>query len=298
VYHWSQGGSGLVEKSIAFAADAAGKTGAYISLSCYYHGVAAGTPVPELAGIGTFTVTGVPGCFNDAHIVASHPALEGLTDGILSNWGCSVHEAFDSWPSSFSVLAIALSGDAFEAADGSVGTPYILARGEGLSASNIQLSPVSATLAVGETHTLTATILSGGEPLPDQVVTFTATAGPNAGLTLTGTTGADGKTAATYSSSAPGTDTWTASYTDNEITQTSNEVTVTWEGTPVSVAETTTTAAPVTTAATPTTVAAQATLPRTGGDTSTGLLWLGMVLVATGGALAGTRRRLRRDPLA
>lgn len=62
--------------------------------------------MPLLGGFGTFTATGV-GCFNSAHIVATHPALTGLTDSTLSNWSCSVHEAFDSWPLSFEVLAIA-----------------------------------------------------------------------------------------------------------------------------------------------------------------------------------------------
>ncbi len=71
---------------MAFATDEVGKTGAYITLSCYYHGAAANTPVPfldDLSMMGNFTVTGV-GCYNDAHIVATHPALSGLTDGDLS----------------------------------------------------------------------------------------------------------------------------------------------------------------------------------------------------------------------
>jgi hypothetical protein len=74
------------------------------------------------------------GCWNDAHIVATHPALDGLTDANLSNWSCSVHEAFDSVPSGFLTLAIAEGAGPSQTTfpDGSVGTPYILARGEGL----------------------------------------------------------------------------------------------------------------------------------------------------------------------
>jgi hypothetical protein len=121
-YHQSQGGALLMEKTAAFAVAEAGKTGAYVSLSCYYHDTAPMTPVPLLAGFGTFTVAGV-GCFNDAHIVATHPALAGLTDATLSNWSCSVHEAFDSWPVSFEVLAIAEGiGASYTAPDGTVGT--------------------------------------------------------------------------------------------------------------------------------------------------------------------------------
>jgi hypothetical protein len=44
-----------------------------------------------------------------------------------------VHEAFDGWPADFIVLAIAQGvGNTYTALDGTVGTPYILARGDGL----------------------------------------------------------------------------------------------------------------------------------------------------------------------
>ena len=116
---------------IGFAVSEVGKTGAFISLSCYYHDTAPATPVPVLEnafGAG-FSLTGV-GCYNDAHIVATHPALSSVTDASLSNWSCSVHEAFDAWPITFQVLAIAQGiGTSYTASDGSVGTPYILARG-------------------------------------------------------------------------------------------------------------------------------------------------------------------------
>ncbi|MBW8042076.1 MAG: hypothetical protein FVQ85_19035 [Planctomycetes bacterium] len=129
------GGTTLTEKGIEFATDDPNTVGAYITLSCYYHGTAALTPVPFLDGLsnlGTFTVTGV-GCYNDAHIVATHPALSGLTDSALSGWGCSVHEAFDTWPPDFIVLAIAKgAGGTYTADDGTVGIPYILARGDAL----------------------------------------------------------------------------------------------------------------------------------------------------------------------
>src|SRR6218665_674706 len=122
--------------SIQFAAAQAGKTGMYINLSCYYHETAPKTNVPGLNPFGAFTVTGV-GCYNDSHIVATHSALNGLTDAILSNWNCSVHEAFDSYPeANFTPLVIArdptygarLPGSK-DFADGSHGVPFVLARG-------------------------------------------------------------------------------------------------------------------------------------------------------------------------
>jgi cysteine-rich repeat protein len=134
-YHQSQGGAEVTDLGIGFATDIADKTGAYITLSCYYHGTAALTPVPLLDPFGSFSVTGV-GCYNDAHIVATHPALGALTDADVSNWSCSVHEAFDSFDASFLPLVIAngiVGAGAIDFPDGSSGVPYIIARGETLS---------------------------------------------------------------------------------------------------------------------------------------------------------------------
>lgn len=134
VYHQSQGGDSLTEGSIKFAADEPTKTGAYISLSCYYYNAASGTPVPVLDPFGSFTVVGQGGCPAISHIIAVHPALSGITDATLSNWGCSTHEGFVAWDPSFLVLAISLDvPSAFVAPDGTSGAPYILARGETLS---------------------------------------------------------------------------------------------------------------------------------------------------------------------
>ncbi|WP_375771180.1 DUF5011 domain-containing protein [Archangium gephyra] len=136
VFHRSRDGGLLTTNSVKFAAAQEGKTGMYVNLSCYYDGAAAKTPVPVLQPFGAFTVTGV-GCYNDAHIVASHAALSGLTDSVLSNWSCSVHEAFDTYPeANFTPLAIARDpayGSRFpgskDFADGSHGVPYVLVRG-------------------------------------------------------------------------------------------------------------------------------------------------------------------------
>ncbi|HTM68410.1 MAG TPA: thrombospondin type 3 repeat-containing protein, partial [Candidatus Binatia bacterium] len=142
VFHYTYGGvygaGVLMDRGIAFATaqQGTGRTGAYITLSCYYHFVSGNTHVPFLDGFGTFSVigAGTSGALDYVHIVATHPALTGLTDAYLSNWHNSVHESFgiavNSWPSDFEVLAVAQDGwGNFTAPDGVTGYPYILARG-------------------------------------------------------------------------------------------------------------------------------------------------------------------------
>ncbi len=132
----SHGKSAVTRNAVKFASAEEGKTGVYISLSCYYHETRSNTPVPVLEPFGTFSVTGV-GCYNDAHIVAQHTALSGMTDSLFSNWSCSVHEAFDNYPAAnFAPLVIARDNpdeprlpSSKDFADGSKGLPYVLARG-------------------------------------------------------------------------------------------------------------------------------------------------------------------------
>jgi cysteine-rich repeat protein len=130
----AQGGDQVAESGISFAASD-DQTGAYITLSCYYDGAPPLTPVPLLDQFGDFRVQSAA-CWNDAHIVASHEALAGLTDASLSNWACSSHEVFNSFPGDFLALVIAENyncpGTGTTFGDGTCGTPYVLARGEEL----------------------------------------------------------------------------------------------------------------------------------------------------------------------
>lgn len=188
-FHAGSGGAQVAQSGIAFATAQPGETGAYITLSCYYADVSPNTPVPVLDAFapGGFTVDGSPNtlCFNDAHIVASSPALAGLTDSTISNWSCSVHEAFDTWPANFLVLAIARNlGSVFTASDGTVGTPYILARGE-VTPIGLALDPIDATNPVGTDHTVTATLTSAGGAFVGETIGFEITSGPNAGASGT-----------------------------------------------------------------------------------------------------------------
>jgi hypothetical protein len=188
VFHSGQGGATVTQRGVDFAVNQAGKTGAYITLSCYYHGTASGTAVPLLDGIGSggFTTTGV-GCYNNAHIVALSPALAGITDSTISNWSCSVHEAFQTWPGGLIPLAIARDFDSsYTASDGSQGPPYILAGGD-IKSFPMSLSPLSDSASVGGSHTITAQLLDGSTALPvgGAKIGFSVVSGPNAGASGT-----------------------------------------------------------------------------------------------------------------
>lgn len=89
-----------------------------------------------LSAFGEFKVRGQLSCYNNVHKVADSPALGTLTDDALSDWGCSVHEAFSEYPTAgvtgFQALAIAkdimgVGSQTF--GDGTSGLPYIISRG-------------------------------------------------------------------------------------------------------------------------------------------------------------------------
>jgi hypothetical protein len=223
VYHaggtLSSGPGKLIAHGIDFALAQSGKTGAYIDLSCAYGEMPANTPVKLLDGLrsGGFTVDGTPSsvCYNDAHIVATHPALAGLTDADLSGWGCSVHESFDTWPGDYTVLAMARNfGSTFTASDGTVGEPYILASGTGLHSFPLSLDPLAQNASTGSAATVTATLLDGstGLPVTGQAIAFRVESGPNAGTAgkcsvTSCSTDASGQVKWTFSGLHAGTDT-------------------------------------------------------------------------------------------
>jgi hypothetical protein len=143
----TQGGPELIKSAIQVAASGA-KPGAVIILNGLYYAAAANTPVPVLAGFESTTGgncgTGKFGVqktnLEDAHKIVIHPALNGLTDALLSNWHQSSHNGFNCWPSSFTPLAILTdlpSGDPrliwtgtdVETGSSVKGFPYIVARG-------------------------------------------------------------------------------------------------------------------------------------------------------------------------
>ncbi|KAF2623743.1 hypothetical protein BU25DRAFT_461825 [Macroventuria anomochaeta] len=139
VNHFSTGGaSTLISNAIRFATvghSSQETTGLYLALSRCYNNVNV-TTVDALSYFGTFTIRGGLSCYDKAHLVASSPALDSLSDAALSNWGCSVHEAFSLFPTTglkgFQALAIAqdvLGEGSQRFGDGSVGLPYIISHG-------------------------------------------------------------------------------------------------------------------------------------------------------------------------
>lgn len=107
----------------------------YLSLSQYYDNTEVAN-VDALSYFGTFEVRGELSCYDKVHIVASSPAIDTLTDADLSNWGCSVHEAFSIYPNTgvngFQAIAIAdgvVAPGTQTYGDGHSGLPYIITRG-------------------------------------------------------------------------------------------------------------------------------------------------------------------------
>jgi Calx-beta domain len=120
VFHDFPGGQTLIANGIGFAASGPG-TGVYASLSCYYVNSAPDTPVDFLSEIGDFKVSDSE-CADAVTIVEpTHPAMAGLTDESLSDWGCSTHEFITGFPSTFEVLATAI-----RPSDGAT-RPYVIA---------------------------------------------------------------------------------------------------------------------------------------------------------------------------
>src|SRR5262249_28907281 len=161
-----------------------------------------GTLVPVLSGFGQFTVVGSGGCPAQSHIIASHPALAGLSDGDLSNWGCSTHEGFVTWPAGFDPLVISLDvPSSFVASDGTTCGPYVVARGAQLI-SDLCLVPLTATNPVNTPHTVTAFVNDRtdctGQGAPGVTVTFHIISGPSTGTGGTAATDGAGHAAFTW----------------------------------------------------------------------------------------------------
>jgi hypothetical protein len=80
------------------------------------------------------------------------------------------------------------------------------------------LTPATATNPAGTSHTVTATVTQNGNPASGVMVSFTVTAGPNAGATGSGTTDSNGQAMFTYTSNGtPGADTIEASGTVSDV---------------------------------------------------------------------------------
>lgn len=235
-------GDVLERNGIAYAGAVSGATGAYIDISCESDYTTAGVPYAFLDGLtthapGSFT-TEYPPCAGAISIVAQSGPTSGLHDSDLSNWSCSVHQSFKTWPSDYTPLAIATDATLkpYCATDvdtgGSVcGEPYILISGGGITVtSHISLTPATATNPIGSSHTVTAKIVdNNGNPVSGKVVTFTVESGPNTGKTGTGTTNASGETSFTYTDTGgAGTDSISATFINDLGAQEKATASKTW----------------------------------------------------------------------
>jgi hypothetical protein len=99
-----------------------------------------------------------------------------------------------------------------------------------LAGAGILLGPVESTHDLGTPGTFTATVQDGaGQPVAGQPVAFDVLSGPQAGLTGTATTGADGTAAFTYTGLVEGNDLIQASFVNGEGKMVlSNEIVSHW----------------------------------------------------------------------
>jgi len=154
----------LTQNAIAYGTSVSGKTGAYISLSCYYASSLAGTSVPVLSPFGSFTVQGTN--WSVSTIVASSNPLVNtpnmLTNTGLSNWGNSSHEGFNSLPGNFTAVV----NTQFSSTSTPV-LPYILT-GPGGETQTKTLGPPGTTTTYTfntDSYKITGTNNTGGESL-------------------------------------------------------------------------------------------------------------------------------------
>ena len=179
----------IIRTGLAFAGKQPGRTGMYFTTSC------GGSPAPVLAaltamstGSGSWTGAGAP-CGGSVSLIASEPSFATLTTATLQGWGCSVHEAYPTFPSDWSALAVATDtatkptcgidpGDSLS----HCGQAYILISGSSIIvlSGSISVTPLTGTNPAFTDHTVTAHVTAGGSPLVGQVVTWTVT-GQNAG---------------------------------------------------------------------------------------------------------------------
>ena len=156
-------------------------------------------PYGYISGLGSFS-------FNfPAQYADITPTAEGLTVGITDALDvCCWHDEYTAFPSFLSVLATnASTGNA-----AAIGGANVVLPGA------ITLTPATATLEVGTTHTVTATVLDGdGNPAVGELVTLEVTGANTA--TGTTTTDANGQATYTYTGTAEGTDTISASFDDD-----------------------------------------------------------------------------------
>ncbi|MDA0141226.1 PKD domain-containing protein [Solirubrobacter deserti] len=143
------GGRPLVANGILFAASG-DETGLYAAFECDNNDAGMVEVLDAIDGTTGEFATQTAGCYNRSHRVADHPAFAETTDASLSNWSCSVHNAFTKFPDRWRVLAIAQELGTFTAPDGTIGLPYVLAQGQALTYAGRDLTAVGDSVSAGE----------------------------------------------------------------------------------------------------------------------------------------------------
>lgn len=234
VYH-RQGDLPLYREGISFAAMQPGRTGLYLTASCYA-GEGAEALLDSLSnGSGAWSINYSPPCGGSAALVADHPSFATLASSQLQEWYCSIHMTFPTFPSDWTPLAVAtdaatqpVCGSDKDTGAAACGEAYILIAGSGIvaTAPDIEMTPATQAVADGAPATITATLSRDGSPLVGVPVAFSV-AGANDGVTGTCApascvTGADGTVSFTYTGTNAGEDTVFASFTDNGAKQTAS----------------------------------------------------------------------------
>jgi len=235
----------LEANGIAYAGAVSGATGAYIDLSCAYDDASPSTPVPLLDGLSThgsaqFTVVGEgSACATGVNIVAQTGPTSGLTDADLSEWNCSVHEAFDKFPSDYTPLALAPTSSGFPGSYCAIdvetkalacGSPYIMVSGGGVVVSSqVTLTPPTQSLSVGGHASVVANVSTTIGPVSGVSVVFSVDSGPDVGQTFTAVTDSSGNVTFAYTNGgSAGTDSISATYTNAANVSQKATATVTW----------------------------------------------------------------------
>jgi hypothetical protein len=176
-------------------------------------------PFGYVGPLGTFE----PSSASFSSIKVTQAGLDlGLTQNGMDGW-CCYHEVFDTFPDFMDVLITHDGGGVHQGKAAAIGGVNVVVP------TGIELAPTSASLEVGETHTLQAKVEEDDAPVEDREVTFTVVSGPHAGTTGTAETNEQGVATFSYDGAAAGTDRVEASFEDLlGRDRTSNEVTVEW----------------------------------------------------------------------
>lgn len=189
----TSGAEHLVQAGIMYAGGAAGATGVYFDTSCADNAQIQST-LNRLSSRATgFSLDTTPPCGGRVAQIATTSAFAGVKDSDVDGWGCSVHISFPTYPTDWQPLIVATDtathptcGTDPNTGTRECGEAYVLVSGRGITATapDLKLAPAHGTAPAGGTHTVVATVTTGGKPAANVKVSFDVT-GLNPGATGT-----------------------------------------------------------------------------------------------------------------